>query len=959
MNAKSVVLLNRLPSAIGPKLPNHHKGGGTMKKSLLLKVVSAIVILVAVLSPLAVTTPAMAADLISCDENGKCTVSLLYYGESYAVNYEHAFELLGKGGDSWTFPGGNVPIGFGERLGDINSDTVFLTLDNGHNQTIKAAGLCDVSAILHWYTETYLDFSVDNPGKHSQVPVLPDDERYWDVVEENASGVYIADTIFHNPGPEVTIFWTIENHTLTIWNSRNGGDSSFQAPVLTTITEPVWEGDYIHEKCPSMDTNQSDETTYPKGIVIHHTVGSGGGDWFAAAIGSRHCGESRPPYLLVIDTEGVIHQTAAFGSTTFHACCDFTGNNHDYVSIALVGNYVSQEPSKVMQDALVEAIMWLESKGVTPIVKGHREVVRTECPGDALQALLPELAIEAQRRQTVFTVAGTTQSWLPMAVSADIWWWAGGAALVLLVLYWLGDYAKVKRAVRQGRVLPTKRDFDRLIRWFLVALTLLVAIWLATGKGNFSLSPTKILEVGLGVGVVVLFTTRTSERRVTLGWLLIVLGSLVAILHWGPQGDLIILMAADVVAAVVTFFMVERWLVKQRVHWKGDHSNPIIPYDIREGIYGFGVMVVLAYLVGVMITLVRMPPPGYAAEWGWFNGGTPYYFEQPPSNGIAASGKLLPKDELLSAMRTYGFTQEVIDRVDDQYDTIVTQSKTAGYNPAVTMAIWLEETHAGTASNKDFGCSERYGVGFDVQLECWLGLWEKYSTSSTFAECRGSDGLLSTREFFLIYEGGFKSCRANDWTAEPNFQKNLTAVYKMVTNGGVIDFGDQFSTTLTPNPSATTYGPPVWPYKVYPDSVPFGGSAGWDYLGKHTGIDLWASAGTPVYASCSGVVVWWDDWPWEGSRSWVNTIWIDCQDGTYFGFTHLDDQANHAVVGDQVELGQQIAVTGPIERSGVGDDDHLHWMRTSTDPTKINSGNLYWLFENPAAGIDLALQPGQ
>ena len=656
-----------------------------MKKSLLLKIVSAIVILVAVISPLAVTTPAMAADLISCDENGKCTVSLLYYGKNYAVNYEHAFKLLGKGEDSWTFPGGNIPVSLGERLGDINNDTVFLTLDNGHNQTIKAAGLCDVSAILHWYIETHLGFSVDNPGNHSQVPVLPEDERYWDVIEENASGVYIADTIFHNPGSEVTIYWTIENHTLTIWNSRNGGSLSFQTPVINTITEPVWEGDYIHEQCPIMDTSQSGETTYPLGIVVHHTASSG--SWFDAAVGSAHCGESRPPYLLVIDTDGVIHQTAKFGSVTYHACCDGSGNNADYASIALVGNYTNEEPSRVMQDALVEAIMWLESKGVNPVVKGHREVARTECPGDALQALLPELAIEAQRGQTVITVAGTTSSWLPAAVSADIWWWAGGVALVLLIFYWLGDYARVKRATRQGRVLPSQKYFDRLIRWYLATLTLLVAVWLATGS-QISLLPTRILEVGLGVGVVVLFTTRTPERRVTLGWSFLVLGSLVAVLHCGPRGDLIILMTADVVVVVVAFFIVERWLVKQRVHWKGDRSDPIIPYDIREGIYGFGVMMVLAYLVGVMITLVRMPPPGYAAEWGWFSGGTtPHYLEPVPPEWT------IPLQDIPTRFET---------TVAEYADEVVVIAREVGVPPEVPFVLWMKE-HSGTQTNPGNG----------------------------------------------------------------------------------------------------------------------------------------------------------------------------------------------------------------------------------------------------------------
>ena len=40
----------------------------------------------------------------------------------------------------------------------------------------------------------------------------------------------------------------------------------------------------VNSKCPSIKTNVV-ETTYPYGIVVHHTVGNGGGDWFQAALG--------------------------------------------------------------------------------------------------------------------------------------------------------------------------------------------------------------------------------------------------------------------------------------------------------------------------------------------------------------------------------------------------------------------------------------------------------------------------------------------------------------------------------------------------------------------------------------------------------------------------------------------------------------------------------------------------
>ncbi|MBU1071394.1 M23 family metallopeptidase, partial [Patescibacteria group bacterium] len=149
------------------------------------------------------------------------------------------------------------------------------------------------------------------------------------------------------------------------------------------------------------------------------------------------------------------------------------------------------------------------------------------------------------------------------------------------------------------------------------------------------------------------------------------------------------------------------------------------------------------------------------------------------------------------------------------------------------------------------------------------------------------------------------------------------------------------------------YGPPTWPYKIYPGSKAFNAPASWDYQGKHTGIDLYGPAGTPIYSSCTGIVVFWGNW--QGNNGWINTIWVDCQDGNFFGYTHLDNLQPHSSTGDQVSIGQQIAVTGPIERSGIGSDDHLHWMRSKTDPRN----GLSWFFTNPTEGVNLSRNPSQ
>lgn len=146
---------------------------------------------------------------------------------------------------------------------------------------------------------------------------------------------------------------------------------------------------------------------------------------------------------------------------------------------------------------------------------------------------------------------------------------------------------------------------------------------------------------------------------------------------------------------------------------------------------------------------------------------------------------LLPLDQLLAALDNYGFKQSVLSAVSARYAFIVDQSRLNGYDESLGMAIWIEETAAGTASKRDFGCSTSAGTGFDNQWRCWIGLWDKYAYGNQFAECRGIDQNpeLSLREFMLIYEGGYKSCRNNEFLAERGFDSAIHKFYNLVTGG--------------------------------------------------------------------------------------------------------------------------------------------------------------------------------
>ena len=206
----------------------------------------AMVVLFILLGLFVSAFPVSAAQLIQCDAKGKCTANINYY-PAYTGNIEHGLDLLGKGTDSWTISGNNVPVSFGDRLGDMNSDTVFVSLPNGKGEVIKAAAVCDLSAILHWYAVTQLGMTVTNPAQnirnaqgevigHGQVPILPNDPAYRDVIYETSDGVYTADTLFYNPGSDVTIHWSVDSeHNLTIWNGGTTTNTTKSGNILANV----------------------------------------------------------------------------------------------------------------------------------------------------------------------------------------------------------------------------------------------------------------------------------------------------------------------------------------------------------------------------------------------------------------------------------------------------------------------------------------------------------------------------------------------------------------------------------------------------------------------------------------------------------------------------------------------------------------------------------------------------
>ena len=152
-------------------------------------------------------------------------------------------------------------------------------------------------------------------------------------------------------------------------------------------------------------------------------------------------------------------------------------------------------------------------------------------------------------------------------------------------------------------------------------------------------------------------------------------------------------------------------------------------------------------------------------------------------------GNLLPVNSLLSQSFTSGADY---DNLKNCYNDVVSRSNSAGYDPAFTLAIWLEESAASWYKTypkvADFGCTVNTPImDFTAQLSCFLGLQRSYAHSDTFKECRGADNRLTLREFLLIYEGGFQSCRAGEFTIEKQFPDRLQQYYSQVTAGRTLN----------------------------------------------------------------------------------------------------------------------------------------------------------------------------
>lgn len=156
---------------------------------------------------------------------------------------------------------------------------------------------------------------------------------------------------------------------------------------------------------------------------------------------------------------------------------------------------------------------------------------------------------------------------------------------------------------------------------------------------------------------------------------------------------------------------------------------------------------------------------------------------------------------------------------------------------------------------------------------------------------------------YVVIPGGSSSY--NDWTYNPVVERSSGG--GGASDGGYISFasGQPGSCGSQPNPGGTGYfGQPLNRYS-------------WvrGFTGYHTGVDLAASSGTPVYASSSGRVIYrgWNDWGYG--------YLVVLAHGPFTTFyAHLS--SINVGCGQIVGAGQLI---GGVGTTGNSSGDHLHF----------------------------------
>ena len=173
----------------------------------------------------------------------------------------------------------------------------------------------------------------------------------------------------------------------------------------------------------------------PQFLLVHHTASSNAYSSAVALIQSAYAfhtsaakGWNDVCYEFFVGRDGDVWEGRA-GALTGPVVADATGGSQGFAQlICLLGDFTSQLPTPAAQASLVNVLAWLSgrydidispgattsfiSRGsqrwaagtpvTTSTIAGHRDMSFTECPGDALYPLLPEIRTRALAQRDVW-----------------------------------------------------------------------------------------------------------------------------------------------------------------------------------------------------------------------------------------------------------------------------------------------------------------------------------------------------------------------------------------------------------------------------------------------------------------------------------------------------------------------------------------------------------------------------
>ncbi len=175
-------------------------------------------------------------------------------------------------------------------------------------------------------------------------------------------------------------------------------------PTIVARTE--WDARPLSLEAPEefgvfdLQTNPAGVLTYPENlhsvlntIVVHHSAYPNAGPKEIQALHMDKRGFADAAYHYIITADGTIYEGREINIRGAHV----QGFNTGSVGIALLGNFNDEQPTKFQTDSLLKLVDYLRYTFEIIYLAGHKDYPDqspdgTECPGENLYPLLPDLA---------------------------------------------------------------------------------------------------------------------------------------------------------------------------------------------------------------------------------------------------------------------------------------------------------------------------------------------------------------------------------------------------------------------------------------------------------------------------------------------------------------------------------------------------------------------------------------